>query len=276
MAQLSGKVCLITGASGAIGSAIARQLHKEGAHLALGFRTTKPEPLREESGAGSDRVSRFYFDVADWKQVRDAVQAVESKLGQVDVLVNCAGVVGPIGPFETSDVCDWAKTVEVNLLGSVYLARAVVPGMVARRQGKIILLSGGGAAYARPFFTSYSSSKAAVVRFAESLAQELEEANIQVNAVAPGAVKSHMWDQMRAAGASGGPKLLEELKRMDETGGAPAERAAGLVVFLASERSSKLTGRLLSAVWDDWEQLENHIEKIRSSDAGTLRRVPLT
>jgi 3-oxoacyl-[acyl-carrier protein] reductase len=204
------------------------------------------------------------------------VQEVESKLGQVDVLVNCAGVVGPIGPFETSDVRDWAKAVEINLLGSVYLARAVVPGMVARRQGKIILLSGGGAAYARPFFTSYSSSKAAVVRFAESLAQELEEANIQVNAVAPGPVKSHMWDQMRAAGASGGPKLLEELKRMDETGGAPPERAAGLVAFLASERSSKLTGRLLSAVWDNWEQLENHIEKIRSSDAGTLRRIPLT
>jgi NAD(P)-dependent dehydrogenase (short-subunit alcohol dehydrogenase family) len=276
MTQLSGKVCLITGASGAIGSTIARQLHKEGAHLALGFRRTKPEPLREESGGGSDRVSRFCFDVADWKQVRDAVQEVESKLGQVDVLVNCAGVVGPIGPFETSDVRDWAKTVEINLLGSMYLARAVVPGMMARRQGKIILLSGGGAAYGKPFFTSYSSSKAAVVRFAESLAEELEEANIQVNAVAPGPVKSHMWDQMRAAGASGGPKLLEELKRMDETGGSPPERAAGLVLFLASERSSKLTGRLLSAVWDDWEQLENHIEKIRSSDAGTLRRVPLT
>lgn len=276
MSQLSGKVCLIAGASGAIGSAITRGFHKEGAHLALGFRGAKPEAFHKQPGASLERVSLYRFDVADWKQVDDTVRRVESEFGRIDVLVNCAGVLGPIGPFETSDVRDWAKTIEINLLGSMHLARAVVPGMKERRQGKIILLSGGGAAYAKPFFTSYSSSKAGVVRFTESLAQELEEANIQVNAVAPGPVKSQMWDQMRAAGPSGGPKLLEELKQMEETGGAHPERAAELVLFLASVRSGKLTGRLLSAVWDDWEQLENHIEKIISSDAGTLRRVPLT
>jgi NAD(P)-dependent dehydrogenase (short-subunit alcohol dehydrogenase family) len=107
------------------------------------------------------------------------------------------------------------------------------------------------------------------------LAQELEEANIQVNAVAPGPVESRMWDEMRAAGAAGGPKLLEELKRMDETGGAAPDRAAGLALFLASERSGRLTGRLLSALWDDWEHLEDQIDKIATSDVWTLRRVPL-
>ncbi len=84
-----------------------------------------------------------------------------------------------------------------------------------------------------------------------------------------------MWDQMRAAGPAGGPKLLEELRRMEETGGASADRAAALVVFLASERSNRLTGRLLSAVWDDWEHFENNLDAITASEAFTLRRVSL-
>jgi NAD(P)-dependent dehydrogenase (short-subunit alcohol dehydrogenase family) len=102
-------------------------------------------------------------------------------------------------------------------------------------RGKIILFSGAGAAYGRPYFTAYSSSKAAVVRFAESLALELEATNIQVNAVAPSPVRSRMWDEMRAAGQAGGPKLEEELKRMEETGGVsppPARQALWLIWYL--------------------------------------------
>jgi NAD(P)-dependent dehydrogenase (short-subunit alcohol dehydrogenase family) len=168
---------------------------------------------------------------------------------------------------------EWAQTVQTNLLGSVYLARAVLPCMKERRCGKIILFSGGGAAYGRPYFTAYSSSKAAVVRFAESLALELESHNIQVNTVAPGPVKSRMWDEMRAAGQAGGPKLEEELKRMEETGGVSPDRAAGLVAFLASSKSDRLTGRLLSAVWDDWEHFD--MEKISTTERFTLRRVQM-
>jgi 3-oxoacyl-[acyl-carrier protein] reductase len=147
--------------------------------------------------------------------------------------------------------------------------------MKGRGGGKIILFSGGGAAYGRPFFTPYSASKAAVVRFTESLADELEPANIQVNAVAPGPVNSGMWTEMRAAGGLGGSALLSELKKMDQSGGASPDRAAGLAVFLASSRSDRLTGRLLSAIWDDWEHLENHMGKIAASDVWTLRRIPL-
>jgi NAD(P)-dependent dehydrogenase (short-subunit alcohol dehydrogenase family) len=275
MTELLGKVCLVTGASGAIGAAIASRFRQEGAHLALGFHTAKPHVDCGEIGDGRSRALCYSFDVANGEQVRNAVRTVESEFGQIDVLINCAGVIGPIGPLEASDASDWARTIEINLYGSMHLARAVIPGMRERRQGKIILLSGGGAAYARPFFTAYSSSKAAVVRFAESLGQELEDANIQVNAIAPGAIKSRMWDQMRAAAMSGGHKLLEELKQMEETGGAAVERAVGLAAFLASNRSGRLTGRLLSAVWDDWEHLEDHIERVITSDAATLRRIPL-
>lgn len=273
--ELLNKVCLVAGASGAIGSAIARRFHQEGAHLALSYRRTKPDRLCDELGAGPGRVACYRFDVADWEQVREAVHQIKVDFQGIDVLVNCAGIIGPIGPLETLDVRDWAKTIDVNLLGSMYLARAVLPFLKERGRGKIILFSGGGAAYGRPYFTPYSSSKAALVRFAESLAQELEGTNIQVNAVAPGPVRSRMWDEMRAADEAGGPRLIEELKRMEETGGCSPDRAAGLVVFLVSDRSNRLTGRLLSAVWDNWEGLESDIEEIAASEALTLRRVPL-
>jgi 3-oxoacyl-[acyl-carrier protein] reductase len=114
-----------------------------------------------------------------------------------------------------------------------------------------------------------------VVRFAESLALELETSNIQVNSVAPGPVRSRMWDEMRAAGPAGGPQLEEELKRMEETGGVTPDRAAGLVAFLASERSNHLTGRMLSAVWDDWEHFDEGSMNITATEAFTLRRVAL-
>ena len=273
--ELANKVCVIVGGSGAIGSAVARRFYAEGAHLALTFLTVEPQKLCEELSGGPGRTACYRLDITDWKHVQTVVSQVRTDFAGIDVLVNCSGILGPIGPLETLDMAEWALAIETNLTGSVYLARAVLPCMKDRGRGKIILFSGGGAAYGRPCFTSYSSSKAAVVRFAESLAQELEVANIQVNTVAPGPVRSRMWDAMRAAGQAGGPKLLEELKRMEETGGASADRAAGLVAFLASDRSNRLTGRLLSAVWDDWEHFENSMEEIAASEAFTLRRVPL-
>jgi len=243
--------------------------------LALTFLTTKPQALCDELSRGPGRVACYRLDVSDWQHVQTVIGQIRTDFAGIDVVVNCSGIQGPIGPLEALDMAEWAKAIETNFLGSVYLARAVLPIMKERARGKIILFSGGGAAYGRPYFTSYSSSKAAVVRFAESLAQELDAANIQVNAIAPGPVRSRMWDEMRAAGEAGGPKLLEELKHMEETGGTSPERAASLAVFLASDPSNRLTGRLLSAVWDDWEHLANHLDEIAASEAFTLRRVPM-
>jgi len=273
--KLTNKVCVIVGASGAIGSAVARRFYAEGAHLALTFLTAKPQGLCDELSRGPGRAAFYRLDVSDWKHVQTVIRQIRTDFAGIDVLVNCSGIQGPIGPLEALDMAEWAKAIETNFLGSVYLAQAVLPIMKEHARGKIILFSGGGAAYGRPYFTSYSSSKAAVVRFAESLAQELDAANIQVNAIAPGPVRSRMWDEMRAAGEAGGPKLLEELKRMEGTGGTSPDHAASLAVFLASERSNRLTGRLLSAVWDDWEHLTNRMDEIAASEAFTLRRVTL-
>jgi NAD(P)-dependent dehydrogenase (short-subunit alcohol dehydrogenase family) len=272
--QLANKVCLIAGASGAIGSAVARCFHQEGAHLALTYLSQR-QTQENWKNPSLGRVLQLPADVRDWGHVQDAVKRVIDEYGTIDVLVNCTGVLGPIGRTADVSVDEWTRAVEINLMGSFYLTRAVLPTMSAQSRGKIIHFSGGGAAYARPFYTAYSCSKAALVRFIESLAEELQAANIDVNAIAPGPVKSRMWDEMRAAGEQGGSRTLEELKKMQETGGVSPERAAALALFLASERSDGLTGRLISAVYDDWEALHGRIAEIMHSEAGTLRRVPL-
>jgi len=213
--------------------------------------------------------------VRRWSDVQAVVGQVTKRFGPIHILVNCSGVLGPIGTTHNASVKHWLKTIEINLVGSFYVIRAVLPSMLAAGEGKIIQFSGGGAAYGRPFFTAYSASKAALVRFTESLAAELRDKNIQINAIAPGPVKSRMWDELRASGSAGGQQAIEELKKMDMTGGVPAERATALALFLASNRSNGLSGRLISAVHDKWEAIGSRIPKVMSSDAWTLRRVPL-
>ena len=273
--EFNNKVCLIVGASGAIGSAVAEAFYHQGARVALTHHAVKSSvPLLGLTPQDS-RIAAFRLDARKWQEVQAVVAQTEGKFGPIEILVNCTGVLGPVGPAQEVSVEDWIRTIEVNLLGGFLLARAVLPSMLARGAGKIILFSGGGAAYGRPFFTAYSASKAALVRFTESLAAEVADKNIQVNAIAPGPVKSRMWDELLVSGPAGGPQALAELKKMQETGGVPAERAAALAVFLASSQSNRLTGRLISAVYDKWETLGQDTSKALSGDAGTLRRVPL-
>jgi NAD(P)-dependent dehydrogenase (short-subunit alcohol dehydrogenase family) len=268
--ELQNKVCLIVGASGTLGAAVADCFAQAGARLAITGRAATTEAPDQHSQA-----LRFKLDVRNRNEVFDVMQRVRQEFGSLDVVVNCSGVQGPIGPAQTVDQEEWVRAVEINLFGCFYLAHAAIPIMLGQGTGKIIFFSGGGATSARPFFSAYGAAKAAVVRFTETLAEELREQGIQVNAIAPGAVHSRMWNEMRAAGAAGGQKLLEELKQMDRTGGVPPERAASLALFLASDRSRNLTGRLISAVYDKWEEMEPRIASIMSTEAGTLRRVPL-
>jgi NAD(P)-dependent dehydrogenase (short-subunit alcohol dehydrogenase family) len=270
--ELENKVCWIVGATGTLGLATVKSFSSEGARLALSSRSgasvNGKNPL-------PDRTFYVKMDVGRWDSVQTAARQVHEHFGRIDAIVNCSGVQGPIGPTQSLDVDAWLRAVEINLFGCFYLARACVPLMIAQGGGKIVFLSGGGATSARPYFSAYGASKTAVVRLTETLAHELRDFNIQVNSIAPGAFRSQMWDEMRSAGAAGGQKLLDEIRQMDETGGVSPDRAAALAVFLASDRSGVLSGRLISAIHDKWEDLETRIPKVMSSDAGTLRRLPL-
>ena len=142
-----------------------------------------------------------------------------------------------------------------------------------RGYGKIVQLSGGGATNPLPGLSAYAASKAAVVRFAETLAEELREHHVDVNAVAPGALNTRMLDEVLAAGPERvGQAFYERALEQQRSGGVPLERGAELAVWLASAASDGVTGKLLSAVWDPWRELPRHLEDL-ASDVYTLRRI---
>jgi NAD(P)-dependent dehydrogenase (short-subunit alcohol dehydrogenase family) len=179
-----------------------------------------------------------------------------------------------MGPIEDVNWAAWMKALEVNLLGSVYMCRALVPHFKQRRYGKIIQISGGGATNPLPNLSAYAASKAAVVRFGETLAEELRPFRIDVNAVAPGALNTRMLDEVLAAGAAVvGQAFYDRSKRQQADGGTPLEKGAALCAFLASAESDGITGKLLSAVWDPWDELPRRRSDLDGTDVYTLRRI---
>jgi NAD(P)-dependent dehydrogenase (short-subunit alcohol dehydrogenase family) len=226
---LAGRVAIVTGGTRGLGLEIARAYEDAGA---------------EVLATGRDA------DVTD----PAACAALVERAGPVTVLVNNAGMLGPAGRVEDNDWEQWVETLRVNLLGTVSMCRAVLPGMRERGYGKILNLSGGGATAPRPNFSAYAASKAAVVRFTETLAGEV--AGIDVNAIAPGALPTRMLDEVLASG----------LETVEPAG---FERATALAVFLASAASDGISGRLIAAQWDDWETLRAPLP----ADLYTLRRV---
>jgi NAD(P)-dependent dehydrogenase (short-subunit alcohol dehydrogenase family) len=272
---LDGCLALVVGAGRGIGQAIAQAFAAQGADLVLAARS-ESELAATASLCQVHEVSAVVVkaDVSDWLHVQRLVKAALGVSGRVDVLVNCAGVHGPIGPVADADPDDWVEAVQVNLCGSFYLCRALLPGMIARRQGKIILLAGGGATSPLPFLTAYAASKAAVVRFAETLAEEVKGYNIQVNAIAPGLVDTRLQDGILAAGERAG-KEYEKARLARETGkGAVSPNlAAALAVFLASPQSGSLTGKLISAPYDPWREWAGQGEALNRSQLFTLRRL---
>ncbi len=275
---LDGRAAIVTGASRGLGMAVARQLVAEGADVLLVARD--PEALRQtrtclqEQAPAGKRVLQQAADVSDPSQVEQVVRGALDGFGRVDALVCAAGVQGPIGPVEDVPFADWARTVEVNLFGSVLCCQAVLPSMRRRGYGKIVLLSGGGATRARPRFSAYAASKVAIVRFAETLADELAGSGIDVNAVAPGALNTRLLDEIERAGRERvGEAEYAALQRCRSEGGVPLETPARLITFLASAESDGISGRLISAVWDDWAALPAQRARLRDSDVYQLRRV---
>jgi NAD(P)-dependent dehydrogenase (short-subunit alcohol dehydrogenase family) len=274
--RLVGRTALITGGGRGIGEAIGLAFAGEGAELMLVSRTEK------ELNAVADRCRamgrRCFIGVGDVSVRADVARLVAAALrdlGHVDVLVNAAGVYGPIGPVTDVDLAEWARALSVNLLGVLYTCHDVIPSMQRRRSGSIINFSGGGATSPLPRFSAYGVSKAAVVRLSETLAEEVAGDNIRVNAIAPGAIDTKLQNDVLEAGARAGA-LYQRISALRESGdgGTPVSVPAELAVFLGSDASAGLTGRLISAPhdpWRDWDPAK--IAALASTPWYTLRRL---
>ena len=274
---LNGKTALVTGASRGLGLEIARQLAAAGADVAMVARdpfalqyardqVQRENPLRRILSHGTDLSAAGAIDVM--------VNALIPDVSTFDILVNNAAVQGPIGTFDKLDFAAWRAVFDTNLFAPARLIQRLLPAMRrAGRGGKVINLSGGGATGPRPDFSAYAASKAALVRLTETLAEEVKPDGIDVNAIAPGAMNTRMLDELLGAGRDAAPREYEAAMKQAKEGGTPPAKAAELVVFLASPASDGITGRLISAVWDDWANLPSRKEELSNSDIYTLRRI---
>jgi NAD(P)-dependent dehydrogenase (short-subunit alcohol dehydrogenase family) len=276
--DLTGRAAIVTGASQGLGQAIARTYISAGARVAICGRdaaTLSAARGELEILAGDPkRVVSEVADVAEEADVQRLVARALGEFGRVDILVNNAGVYGPFGAIEEINWPAWVRAIEINLLGSVLLCRALLPHFKKNRYGKIIQLSGGGATNPLPRISAYAASKAAIVRFAETLAEEVSEYAIDVNAIAPGALNTRLLDEVLETGpVRVGENFYQRSLKQKENGGAGLDRGAELAVFLASGASDGITGKLISAVWDPWSEFPQHADDLCDTDIYTLRRI---
>jgi len=268
----------ITGGSQGLGEAIAESFVREGANLLICAR----EPVRLEAArqrlqklAGPHRrVLARPCDVASEEQVNELAAFALREMGSLQILVNNAGIYGPMGPTESVPLEQWKKALEINLYGVLLPCRSVIPHFKQSGAGKIIILSGGGATNPLPNISSYAASKAAAVRLMETLAEELRPFGVNVNAIAPGALATRLVDEVLAAGPDKvGRAFFEKNQKWKREGATPLALGADLAVYLASSASDGITGKLISAQWDPWPTLHEHRDELATSDIYCLRRI---
>jgi NAD(P)-dependent dehydrogenase (short-subunit alcohol dehydrogenase family) len=276
--KLKGLNTLITGGSQGLGRAIAEQFLREGASVMICARdeqllSATRDELRKLAGLGQKVLSRP-CDVSAESQVNALITSALGEFGSLQVLVNNAGIYGPLGPTDSVDFKEWSRALEVNLYGVLLPCRALMPHFKKAGRGKIIMISGGGATNPMPNISAYAASKAAVVRLMETLAEELKPHHVDVNAIAPGALKTRLVEEVLKAGPEKvGTAFYAKNVKWAEEGATPLELGAKLCAYLASAESDGITGKLISAQWDPWVTLQEHRDELANSDIYCLRRI---
>jgi 3-oxoacyl-[acyl-carrier protein] reductase len=273
MKILEGKKAVITGGSRGIGRAIAQEYLKNGASVFLIARSMEEltETKSQLSVFGEVQISAGDISLQD--DVKRIARKIKNLWSNVDILVTAAGIYGPIGPITDVEPVKWLQAIQVNLFGTFLAVQSFGTFMKEQGSGSIITFVGGGEG-AYPNFSSYVSAKGGIARFTETAAEEFKQYGVRVNAIAPGAVNTTFLDNLIAAGPEkAGVMNYEKALKQKESGGVSPEEAAHLCVFLASDISRGLSGRIFSAVWDAYEELPAHAREIASSDVYSVRRV---
>jgi len=265
------KNILVTGAGRGIGKRFALGFARLGAKIALVGRSKAEIDLAhiEIEQAGGNAL-RIRSDVTDPEQLALAVDRARVVFGgPVDVLICAAAVPGPLTAFLHTPVKAWTEAIQINLIGVVHSCRAVLPSMVEKRAGKIIVLTCDSDDLPKLNFSAYATSKTAAVRFVESLAAEVLDDNVQVNCFDPGPAYTNLTDEIISAENRLEQRVVAAAKETRRTGGISPELQLQHMVFLASEQSNHISGKLIH-VNDDWKKLKNATLR---PDALTLRRM---
>ena len=274
--RLKDKVAIVTGGSRGIGEAIAERFAEEGCNLILASRTNSELEKTAESikKRFAVNVSHCQTDIGNEDEIKSMVQHTIAEFGKINILVNNAAIIGPMGEISQIDGKEFFDTLKNNIGGTVFCTKAVIPYMKSQGQGSIINLSGGGGLSPLPYYDAYSASKAVIVRLTENFALELEKFNINVTAISPGAVNTKMFDeQLEADKNSIGDRNWTDLQNRLASGGDPIEKAPELALFIASKNRKEFNGKAISAIWDDWGKISNQKEKIIDTDIFQMRRI---
>ncbi|MDS0861701.1 2-hydroxycyclohexanecarboxyl-CoA dehydrogenase [Burkholderia pseudomultivorans] len=246
MERLAGKTVVVTGGGGGIGGATCRRFAAEGARVAiLDLSLAAAEQVRDEIRAAGGTADAIRCDITNRADVDAAVAETEARLGPVDVLVNNAGW-DIFRPFVKTEPAQWDKLIAINLTGALHLHRAILPGMVERRRGRIVNIASDAARVGSSGEAVYAACKGGLVSFSKTIAREHARHGITVNVVCPGPTDTALFAAYRE-GAGNPDKLMEAFQRSIPLGriGQPGD-LPGAVVFFASDDAGFITGQVLS------------------------------
>jgi len=274
--RMKKKIAIVTGGARGIGAAIAQRIAGENYHVVICSRSQQEiDDFIKTMSRLKLQLSGLVTDISKFGQCQRLFNFIQGLNGELEILVNNAGIYGPIGKLEENSYLEWEDTIRINLLGTVYCTQLAIPIMQKRKSGKIINICGGGVGGKDPLarFSAYYTSKTAIAGFTEVTAAELAEYNIQVNCIAPGAVNSRFTVYLISQGRNkAGDEMYTKAIKQKKTGGDSPELAARLVSFLISNKANHISGCLLSAKWDKKGELSDsrtftpNLYKLRRSD----------
>ena len=265
---------VIAGATGYLGSILASHYATLGINLILiGRNADKLKQLKQrihlDSKVEVDLIcTQFIGDLHS-----EIGQVIALRQEQLKFMINAIGDQNPIGPFLESSNEDWELCIETNLVIPSRLIRLFAGVMVKNRFGAIIQVSGGGAAASRANFSSYAAAKAGLVRLVETIAMEIQDSNVTINAIAPGQMPSQMMQQIEENAFKAGEEEVRKAREILSINNWDSTNTVNLCNFLTHDNIKGITGKLISSNWDNWVEWPQHIAELENSDLYTLRRV---
>jgi len=277
--SLDGKNAIISGSSRGLGFQIARAFIEQGISQLLIISRNEEDLFQAQNILNKIKISSFQnifhikCDISQTDDILIVNNFCENQFKSLDILINNASSFGPIGNFIDVKFDQWVETININLCGTARLTKLLLPQIIKSKKGKIINIVGGGASKPYGCLSAYASSKVAVVRFSEELAYELVKYNIDVNSVAPGPLNTRFVNEMLNAGPNVlGDELFQKIKEIQKSGGTPFKLPADLCCFLGSSKSDGITGKMISARFDEWDKLSFREKVFNNFDIYTLRR----